>query len=390
MKRDREKEKGEKSDGGPRAKRRQVTPGVDRTREAVHARLSKLHTDLTAALDAAEVRRRDVRLDDDMSEARSLDRLAWVVAHLKDQRECVAVHLDITGRKVLVWANKPDGELASDTNLLIKAAGEDEYDGDSGKAVKAKLAKSKLDVRVGAPGKATRDKADRRLDKTFDFLAERSDSDNPLTASAPKPTVTVRDGSLHAEQAAADFLVGGGDAGGGDNPRFGISKLCCFLCWRGLAALRGSDTLDVAVTDTHLHVYGNWPLPDYLTNDDQMLRVFLAVDERLSTEADRLLDAAIRGQRKAVTDAIRSFDDASGVRNTDYISSDEESEFSSSDDEEIKSSSSSGDSGESSSSGGDSDSSSSDDDASMETDEPEVTSESDDSDADPSWGPGGR
>jgi hypothetical protein len=306
-----------------------VVPLTDtKVTNAVHARLSKLASSARRQAGAMDAYRAGLNTDEHATQ-RSMDRLAWVLSHLNDARECVAVavlHLDDEPR-LLAWANKWDEDLVDDLDRLIKAAAKSGKESKSALAeLQERLEKSKLDQRQDPSGEklgALYEKAQRRLEKTLTFLAKLLEEHEELTLDAPQDIYAS--GVPHAEQQGADFLVKAGKKKL-DSP-VGISKLCCYLCNRALTALAEAREVVMRTAGSHFKTYANWPIPEHLRDKDEIRRFLgLPADESHWTDEDRLLNRAIGESDERVLAAIRSFDGSQGHGTTDFVSSGSEGE----------------------------------------------------------------
>lgn len=287
----------------------------------------------------------------ELKQRRSLDRLAWVVEHLKDARECVAVTLTVLDggpARVMAWANRYDDAIAADLQRLLTAARANADE--AGDALRAALGCSKLGGRGRRPTDEQRAVAARRLRKTIAFLRAFEAAWGPLEPHIDHPKYVERkhlddsgqltrkrvaDAKVHAEQRGGDLAkhavlelrkaaIASGDAPTVWRATFGISKLCCYLCHRALLALAEVHNIQITTTGTHLHTYsGGWPIPEHL-RDPEELRAFLGIPRRGGSDVDEELLEAIRDSRDFVLHVISGYDGSKGLGFTEYVSSEDE------------------------------------------------------------------
>ncbi|MGJ6966648.1 hypothetical protein ACSDR0_32525 [Streptosporangium sp. G11] len=318
---------------------------AQKIRDAVHERLrAKMSTIKDEIIHAgggkgwsAKYRRR-IATNKNLATQRALDRLAWVLAHLNDARECVAVAH--TEGELHLWANKPDGLMGQDLKRLVEAGrSEDEAELEDLAAtfdeLWSLLSGSSLDDRSGRGGDLH--VAERRLLKAINFLADLQEKWTELKVSAHEETYDLggADHRMHTEMQAATQLLQNRDRARTEASRktlhlldtiviaIGISKLCCLKCYLGILAMRG-EGIRFDVTGTHLTTYA-WPVSPALVTP-ALLKAILGVPADSTDAEDIALAAAIDDelQRKAVIKAIESFVHVGGMGETGYVSSEDE------------------------------------------------------------------
>ncbi|MER5647772.1 hypothetical protein [Streptosporangium sp. NPDC002524] len=282
--------------------------------------------------------RRRIAVNENMAVQRALDRLAWVLAHLNDARECVAVAH--TEGELHTWANNPDDRMGKDLELLVKAGKVDDEAGmddlnETFDELWALLKSSSLDERTGEGGDLHM--AERRLLKAIRFLADLQQKWTELKIRAHEETYNLgnEDRKVHTEMQAATQLLQNRDRARAEADRktlhlletiviaIGISKLCCLKCYLGILAMRG-EGIRFGITGTHLTTYA-WPVSPALVAP-ALLRAILGVPDEPTDKQDVALAAAIDNdlQRRAVIKAIESFDHSGGMGETGYVSSEDE------------------------------------------------------------------
>ncbi|MEU8385833.1 hypothetical protein [Streptosporangium sp. NPDC048865] len=319
---------------------------AEQIRDAVHKRLkAKMETIKDEIVHAGGSRtgwsdkyRRRIAVDENLATQRALDRLAWVLAHLEDARECVAVAH--TEGELHVWANNPDDEMEKHLKMLIEAGREqDEAEMEDLTTTFDDLwdllEKSSLDVRSKEGGDLHM--AERRLLKAIRFLADLQQKWAELKVSAHEETYNLGgvERKVHTEMQAATQLLQNRDRARAKAKRdalhlmdtiviaIGISKLCCLKCYLGILAMR-EQGIRFDVTGTHLTTYA-WPVSPALVAP-ALLKAILGVPAKPTSKEDIALAAAIDDelQRKAVIKAIDSFDHSGGMDKTGYVSSEDE------------------------------------------------------------------
>ncbi|MCG5060759.1 MAG: hypothetical protein KA714_22980 [Limnoraphis sp. WC205] len=326
----------------------------DQITKRVHQKLNDLlekSKDEEKGTEYREKLRKDVNLKDQ----RALDRLAWVLAHLKDARECVAVNLT-TSQKLYVWANKFDREIVQDVKDLLSAATEmaqqasdqlvtvDKEVQSAKEKVWDKLQKSKLGLRQGSPEARLVAQAERRLSKTLEFLEKLLQNNKQIVPQAIQPKYVEAgkqekpksaDQKLHAELRGADlyyFLKETETEIGKLQGSFGISKLCCFQCSRALIALAKTEDIEITTTGSHFNTYGNWPPPKFLEKPE-VLKNFLEVTDQDQQFTQWIDDESTKS---SVLYAIQSFKGGKGHQTTDYPSSGDEKDIECTQDPSVK------------------------------------------------------
>ncbi|MET8139438.1 hypothetical protein ABZU32_03895 [Sphaerisporangium sp. NPDC005288] len=282
------------------------------------------------------------------SEQRSLDRLAWVLQHLQDSRECVAVAS--AGNELRLWANTPDDEMARDLNDLLEVAraqtaGAEEDLNDQLQGMWNLLRQSGLDVRDGEPTLQQWKAAERRLRKTITFLAELEATWGKVQTSAQ--TLQFLDGKVHAEVQFADDLLRlraelkakmatlPEDQRAAYQERLrlidearvavGISKLCCLKCYLAIGAVISVEKLSITISGTHYRTY-DWPMPPSLASSEPLLRAYLNLPAKPTKAADKELDAALKdpAKRAVIVKAINTYIVDGYLTPNGYISSEDE------------------------------------------------------------------
>ncbi|MFI6481791.1 hypothetical protein ACIBH1_27940 [Nonomuraea sp. NPDC050663] len=300
-------------------------------------------------------------------EQHSLDRLAWVLATLRSQRQCVAV-AKLKTHELRLFANKPDDRMEADFRRLLQAA-------DEQLTGVQEMTQSLLDDMTKKPLRGmTQEKTDqtslRRLTKTLKYLTQLSQdwADLRVMAHTAQNQHGHKSDHVHAETQAgalvvkrrmnlkqntatkpvvqqpqqldADLAQLNGAAAQTQQMvaaaqvtrdvqeaefAIGISKLCCFYCWLMLSAVAETEGLDVTVSSTHFDTY-KWPLPAELTSAE-ILRAFLGIPASGGTPTEQALNATLMS-----TDGARKI--ASAIQNmklpakadaiSDYYSSGED------------------------------------------------------------------
>ncbi|MGW4642313.1 hypothetical protein ACWEN6_27625 [Sphaerisporangium sp. NPDC004334] len=281
-------------------------------------------------------------------EQRSLDRLAWVLQHLQDSRECVAVAS--AGNELRLWANTPDDEMARDLNDLLEVAraqtaGAEEDLNDLLQSMWNLLRQSGLDVRDGEPTLQQWKVAERRLRKTITFLAALEATWGKIQTSAQ--TLQFLDGKVHAEVQFADDLLRlraelrakmatlPEDQRAAYQERLrlidearvavGISKLCCLKCYLAINAVISVEKLSITISGTHYRTY-DWPMPASLASSEPLLRAYLGLPTVPETAEDRVLAAALKdpAKRAVIVKAINTYIVDGYLTPNGYISSEDE------------------------------------------------------------------
>ncbi|WP_436761488.1 hypothetical protein [Streptosporangium sp. V21-05] len=319
---------------------------AEKIQDAVHKRLAaKMSTIKSEIIHAggsskgwSEKYRRRIATNQDLALQRALDRLAWVLAHLNDTRECVAVAH--TEGELHIWANNPDDRMGQDLKRLVEVGrSQDEAEvedlTETLDELWALLKSSNLDDRSGSGGDLHM--AERRLLKAMNFLADLQRKWAELKVSAHEETYNLdgADRRVHTEMQAATQLLQHRERARSEAVRktlhlldtiviaIGISKLCCLKCYLGILAMRG-EGIQFGVTGTHLTTYA-WPVSPALVAP-ALLKAILGVPDNPTEKEDIALAAAIddKLQRRAVIKAIESFDHAGGMGETGYVSSEDE------------------------------------------------------------------
>lgn len=319
---------------------------VEKIRDAVHKRLAaKMSTIKNEIIHAggsrkgwSEKYRRRIATNQNLALQRALDRLAWVLAHLNDTRECVAVAH--TEGELHIWANNPDDRMGQDLKRLVEVGrSQDEAEvedfTETLDELWALLRSSDLDDRSGSGGDLHM--AERRLLKAINFLADLQRKWTELKVSAHEETYNLdgADRRVHTEMQAATQLLQNRERARTEASRetlhlldtiviaIGISKLCCLKCYLGILAMRG-EGIQFGVTGTHLTTYA-WPVSPALVAP-ALLKAILGVPDDPEEKADIDLATAIddKLQRRAVIKAIESFDHAGAMGETGYVSSEDE------------------------------------------------------------------
>lgn len=291
----------------------------------------------------------------DLKRQRALDRVAWVLVNLKTTRECVAVAVSKL-EDVHLFANNPDVDMSADFLRLITAANGDAADVlQQTSTLYDELVAGGLEVRTGAIKPEQYAKAERRLKKTVAFLSqmEREWKNLQVTAHVGDYEALPGETKVHAETRAADtayrrrkeeLRAAKMDGGLSEMEQkanteavkrrireaeiaIGISKLCCFHCWRMLRTMN-ADGIPLTASGTHFKTYA-WPAPEALT-DPGVLAAFLGLDAgapNLSKD-ERLLLEAIKTPkgRKAIITGITTSAGTGGDQVTGYDSSGDEAD----------------------------------------------------------------
>ncbi|MFC7381757.1 hypothetical protein [Sphaerisporangium rhizosphaerae] len=350
--------KGAGTDPGTAETGRVPGPEERRLRAAVHERLRLRHAaqaQKAAAAGGGREYRAELlkgkknKREKSTSEQRSLDRLAWVLQHLQDSRECVAVAS--AGNELRVWANTPDDQMARDLNDLLEVAraqtaGAEEDLNDQLQGMWNLLRQSGLDVRDGEPTLQQWKAAERRLRKTITFLAELEATWGKIQTSAQ--TLQFLDGKVHAEvqfaddllrlraelQAKMETLPEDQRAAYQERLRLidqvrvavGISKLCCLKCYLAIKAVISVEKLPITISGTHYRTY-DWPMPPSLASSEPLLRAYLKLPAKLTKAGDKELDAALKdpAKRAVIVKAINTYVVDGYLTPNGYISSEDES-----------------------------------------------------------------
>ncbi|MFC4530110.1 hypothetical protein [Sphaerisporangium dianthi] len=316
---------------------------------AVRAKLTALHGKLEGAVQAAgKLEFRKDLLAKTGSGQRALDRLAWVVQHLQDSRECIAVAS--AGNELRLWANNPDADMVGHLDSLLAAASAQTQEADAElqnllDGIWALLRTSSLDKRKTTPTLADWRMAERRLLKTVRFLGELQGRWGEIQTSAH--TARYEIDKVHAETKFGDALLHlrnrlreTRDSLDGperevyeeklrrlDQVRIavGISKLCCLKCWLALRAIAAAEGTPITITGTHFRTYG-WGMPLSLATAPDVLRAYLGLPDEAVTADDEALLAAINDpvRRTAVVKAINNFVTAGALTPNGYVSSGDE------------------------------------------------------------------
>ncbi|NUT42997.1 MAG: hypothetical protein HOV86_23720 [Thermoactinospora sp.] len=300
-------------------------------------------------------------------EQHSLDRLAWVLATLRSQRQCVAV-AKLKTHELRLFANKPDDRMEADFRRLLQAA-------DEQLTGVQEMTQSLLDDMTKKPLRGmSQEKTDqtslRRLTKTLKYLTQLSQdwSDLRVMAHTAQNQHGHKSEHVHAETQAGALVVKrrmnlkqntatmpvvqqpqqldpdlaqlNGAAAQTQQMvaaaqvtrdvqeaefAIGISKLCCFYCWLMLSAVAETEGLDVTVSSTHFDTY-KWPLPAELTSAE-IMRAFLGIPAAGGTTTEQALNATMMtpdGVRK-IASAIQNMKlPAKADAISDYYSSGED------------------------------------------------------------------
>ncbi|GAA4080268.1 hypothetical protein GCM10022248_56480 [Nonomuraea soli] len=300
-------------------------------------------------------------------EQHSLDRLAWVLATLHSQRQCVAV-AKLKTHELRLFANKPDDRMEADFRRLLQAA-DDQLTGVQEMTQSLLNDMTKKPLR-GMSQEKTNQTSLRRLTKTLKYLTQLSQdwADLRVMAHTAQNQHGKMSQHVHAETQAGALVVKrrmdlrrntatkpvvqlpqqldpdlaqlNGAAAQTQQMvaatqvtrdvqeaefAIGISKLCCFYCWLMLSAVAQTEGLDVTVSSTHFDTY-KWPLPAELTSAD-ILRAFLGIPATGGTPTEQQLNATLLdpdGPRK-IASAIQNMKlPAKADAISDYYSSGEE------------------------------------------------------------------
>ncbi|TKK91395.1 hypothetical protein FDA94_00935 [Herbidospora galbida] len=290
----------------------------------------------------------------DLKRQRQLDRLAWVLFNLKTTRECVAVAVSKL-EDVHLFANRPDADMDTDFFRLISAAeGAANQMAQETSALYDEMVAGGLEVRKGGIRPDQLARAERRLRKTISFLSQmQQDWKNmQVVAHVGHYDAPPDETKVHAETRAADaayrqrkeeLRAVQTDGGLSEAEReirieaikrrireaeiaIGISKLCCFHCWRMLKTMN-DDGLPLTASGTHFRTYA-WPAGEALT-DPEILTAFLGLNEKANPSKDeRLLLEAVKTPegRNAVITGITTSATGGGDHQTGYDSSGDEAD----------------------------------------------------------------
>ncbi|WP_155335843.1 hypothetical protein [Acrocarpospora corrugata] len=243
---------------------------------AVPARQSELGTEH----ETTEKWLGDLRAKPELSDDRSLDRLADVMTLLNANRVCAAVLHN--GREIGVFANKPDNQLAVDLAELLTASRATGKEAEN--LVWGILAK--MTWRASRSSRSAPESSKRRdqvrILKAISYLRKLEQEHGRLRVVAyddPLPTLAVtekdsfghpqlvhREQQVHAEMQATSIALRYPGA------KLGIGRLCCFKCWLVLHDL-WPEAFDNRPVASHLNTYP-WPPPGFFADAQALAQLF--------------------------------------------------------------------------------------------------------------------